>query len=48
MCTLEKFDPTPAINYWMAKKKRHPKMNNKAHAQEWFHGVFDEATHKTE
>ena len=40
MGTLEKFDSTPAACCWLAKKKRHPKTNNRAHQQEWFHGVF--------
>lgn len=46
MSSLEKFDPTRAINCWMAKKKRRPKSHAKAHQQEWFNGVFDEAKEK--
>lgn len=44
MCPLNNFDPTPAVTYWINKKQRHPKLNAKAHKQEWFNDVFDEAT----
>lgn len=43
MGSLKNFDPTVAIKYWLAKKRRQPKSYEKAHSQEWFHGVFDEA-----
>lgn len=42
MPTLEKFDPTPAIHYWMNLKKRKPVKASKPKQQEWFRGVFDE------
>lgn len=42
MGPLEKFDPTPAVQNWMAKRKRRPKVNNKAHLQDWFRGVFEQ------
>lgn len=45
MGPLEKFDPTPAVRYWMTKKNRHQNTNNKSHQQEWFQGVFNEAEH---
>lgn len=42
------FDPTEAINHWMAEKDRRPKANPKAKSQEWFKGMFEEASlHKT-
>lgn len=43
MPTFDKFDPTPAVNHWMAQKKRRPVQGYKARQQEWFQGVFDEA-----
>lgn len=46
MGSLETFDPTEAVNYWFAKKKRVPKHNIKSHQQDWFNGVFNEATNK--
>lgn len=43
MCTLTEFDPTPAIQHWMALKNRKPRQGSKAKEQEWYKGVFAEA-----
>lgn len=48
MGTLEKFDPTAAVNNWMAKKNRRPKSNVKARHQAWFNGVFEDANNVEE
>lgn len=42
MPTLDKFDPTAAVQHWMAQKKRKPTQGSKSNQQEWFKGVFDE------
>lgn len=47
MGTLENFDPTPAVHYWLAKKKRHLTSTNKSHQQEWFNGVFERPPQST-
>lgn len=44
MGTLENFDPTPAVSYWMNKKQRLPRCNEKAYQQEWYNDVFDQAS----
>lgn len=44
MGTLENFDPTPAVSYWMNEKQRMPRCNDKAYQHEWYNDVFDQAT----
>lgn len=44
MQALEHFDPTMAVRYWLEKKQRKPRVPKKAKFQEWYKGVFDEAT----
>lgn len=46
MGDLENFDPTPAVDLWMSKKKRKPRSSPKAKEQNWYRGVFSEATEK--
>lgn len=44
MGTLDEYDPTPAVEYWMAKRNRRQKVDIKERQQEWFKGVFKEAS----
>lgn len=46
MGSLQDFDPTPANNLWMSRKKRRPKESPKAKSQDWYKGVFNEASTK--
>ncbi len=43
MGSVEQFDPTPAIDYWLSKKNRRPKSSDNRREQEWFFGVFEAA-----
>lgn len=44
MSCLSKFNPQPAVLYWLKDKKRHDKVHPNAVKQEWFTGVFSEAS----
>lgn len=44
MGTLDDYDPTAAVEYWMRTRHRRQKMEIKARQQEWFKGVFKEAS----
>lgn len=46
MPCLDEFEPTPAANYWIAQKRRRPKSSDKSRQQEWYRGVFPEASAK--
>jgi hypothetical protein len=48
MPSLEAFDPTPAVNWWLDKKTRKPKSSLMAKQQKYFNGVFDAADKKNE
>ena len=41
---LELFNPLPALNNWFCKRERHSRQNDKAEEQEWFAGVFSQAS----
>lgn len=43
MGSLEKFDPTSAVEYWMKKHARRPKSSDTRKEREWFYGVFDDS-----
>lgn len=43
MTTLDKFDPTDAVNHWMSEKNRKPSETKTRKQQEYFKGVFSEA-----
>ena len=44
MSTMDSFNPIPSLNHWFMLSNRHSKANDKAKLQEWFHGVFREAS----
>ena len=44
MPTMDSFNPIPSLNHWFALSNRHGRTNGKAKQQEWFHGVFREAS----
>lgn len=44
MCTLSEYDPSPAAEHWLSLKNRKPRLGDEAKKQEWFKGVFPEAT----
>lgn len=49
MPTVNDFDPSDAVNHWMAQKNRRPRESQKRKEQEYFEGVFSEAhRHKKE
>ena len=44
MPTMDSFNPIPSLNHWFTLSNRHGRTNGKAKQQEWFHGVFREAS----
>lgn len=46
MGSLEQFDPTAAVEYWMSTRNRKPKTSDTNKEREWFHGVFDDSKSK--
>ncbi|KAF0703482.1 Uncharacterized protein FWK35_00036588, partial [Aphis craccivora] len=44
MPTLQNWDPRPAIQIWLNQNERRIKDTPKAKEQEWFNGIFMEAT----
>lgn len=43
MPTVEEFDPSNAVQYWMDQKDRNPHESSTRKEQEWFKNVFNEA-----
>lgn len=43
MTTVEKFDPTTAVQYWMKQKNRNTHKSDTRKEQEYFKNVFEEA-----
>lgn len=46
MPTVDEFDPTDAVHYWMTQKDRNPHDSSTRKEQEWFKKVFKEAEDK--
>lgn len=46
MTTVAEFDPSAAVQNWMAQKNRQPHESSTRKEQEWFKNVFKEAEEK--
>jgi len=44
MPSLQNWDPRPAIQIWLNQNEHHIKDTPKAKEQNWFNGIFMEAT----
>lgn len=43
MSSLEQFDPTSSVKFWLREHQRRPKSSDKRKQSEWFYGVFDDS-----